>query len=91
MGFTGAKPQNTSSSLEFDFYASVSRHFIPDGSVESLSKGYDDAARGVVGLDSFPCPALESQGARSCGMAYAYICALEPRTNSRRLLEIPHS
>ena len=39
-------------------YASVSGHLIPAGSVERYRMGYDDAARGVVGLDSFPCPGI---------------------------------
>ena len=39
-------------------YASVSGHLIPAGSVERYRMGYDDAARGVVGLDSFTCPGI---------------------------------
>ena len=39
-------------------YASVSRHLIPAGSVERYRKGYDDPTRGLVGLDSFPCPGI---------------------------------
>ena len=64
-------------------YASVSGHLIPAGSIERYRMGYDDAARGVVGLDSFPCPGITGYAVtRNClrlhlrvGAAYEFEAA----------------